>query len=128
MVKTLEQALAEVAALPDADQEQIGRGLLSHVEKLRPLLEELDKGARSLDAGKGRTFSIYNGQRRRRHHTVHTELELAAMSVFPERALLQPARLLIRSDVFRKTPDYRNLQKTSLLQMNVLVPEPQAKT
>jgi len=58
MVRTLEQAIAEVAALPDADQEQIGRRLLSHVEKLRRLREELDKGARSLDAGKGRTFSI----------------------------------------------------------------------
>ena len=58
MVKTLEQAIAEVATLPDADQEQIGRRLLSHVEKLRRLREELDKGARSLDAGKGRTFTI----------------------------------------------------------------------
>jgi hypothetical protein len=58
MVKTLEQAIAEVAALPDADQEQIGRRLLSHVEKLRRLREELDKGARSLDAGKGTTFSV----------------------------------------------------------------------
>jgi hypothetical protein len=58
MVKTFEQAIAEVAALPDADQEQIGRRLLSHVEKLRRLREELDKGAHSLDAGKGTTFSI----------------------------------------------------------------------
>jgi hypothetical protein len=59
MVKTLEQAIAEVAALPDADQEQIGRKLLSHVvEKLRRLREELDKGVRSLDAGKGMEFSI----------------------------------------------------------------------
>lgn len=58
MVKTLEQAIAEVAALPDADQEQIGRQLLSHVEKLRSLREELDKGVRSLDAGKGRTVDI----------------------------------------------------------------------
>ena len=48
MVKTLEQAIAEVACLPDADQEQIGRRLLSHVEKLRRLREELDKAARSL--------------------------------------------------------------------------------
>ncbi len=53
MVKTLEQAIAEVAALPDADQEQIGRQLLSHVEKPRNLREELDRGVRSLDAGKG---------------------------------------------------------------------------
>lgn len=27
--------MAEVSSLPDADQEQIGRQLLSHVEKLR---------------------------------------------------------------------------------------------
>jgi hypothetical protein len=58
MVKTLEMAIAEVANLPDADQEQIGRQLLSHVEKLRRLRQELDKGVRSLDAGKGTTFSI----------------------------------------------------------------------
>jgi hypothetical protein len=58
MVKTLQQAMAEIAALPDADQEQIGRRLLSHVEKLRRLREELDKGVRSLDAGKGSEFSI----------------------------------------------------------------------
>jgi hypothetical protein len=58
MVKTLEQAIAEVAALPDADQEQIGRQLLSHVEKLRNLREELDRGVRSLDAGKGTTVDI----------------------------------------------------------------------
>jgi hypothetical protein len=58
MVRTLEQAIAEVATLPEDDQEQIGRQLLSHLEKLRRLREELDKGARSLDAGKGRTFSV----------------------------------------------------------------------
>ncbi len=58
MVKVLEQAIAEVSALPDADQEQIGRQILSHVEKLRSLRDELDKGVRSLDAGKGRTLDI----------------------------------------------------------------------
>jgi hypothetical protein len=58
MVKVLEQAIAEVSALPDADQEQIGRQILSHVEKLRNLRDELDKGVRSLDAGKGRTLDI----------------------------------------------------------------------
>jgi hypothetical protein len=58
MVRTFERAIAEVAALSDADQEQIGRQLLSHVEKLRRLREELDKGARSLDAGRGKPFSI----------------------------------------------------------------------
>lgn len=44
MVKTFEQAIAEVARLPDSDQEQIGRKILSHVEKLRQLRGEIDKG------------------------------------------------------------------------------------
>ena len=43
MVTALERAIAEIAALPDADQEEIGRQLLSHVEKLRAL-EALDEG------------------------------------------------------------------------------------
>jgi ABC-type Na+ transport system ATPase subunit NatA len=58
MVKTLEQAIAEVTQLPDADQEQIGRQLLSHVEKLRSLREELDKGVRSLNAGMEKRVDI----------------------------------------------------------------------
>jgi hypothetical protein len=35
MIKVLEQAIAEVASLPDANQEQIGQRLLSHVADLR---------------------------------------------------------------------------------------------
>lgn len=58
MVKTLEQAIAEVANLLAADQEQIGRQLLSHVEKLRALRSEIDKGVRSLDAGQGSELNI----------------------------------------------------------------------
>ena len=58
MVKALEQAIAEIATLPDADQEEIGRRLLSHVEKLRQLREEIDKGIRSLDAGQGQPLDI----------------------------------------------------------------------
>jgi len=58
MVKTLEQAIAEVTNLPDADQEQIGRKLLSHVEKLRQLRADIDAGLRSLDAGEGRPLDI----------------------------------------------------------------------
>ena len=53
MVRTLEQAIAQISRLPDADQEQIGRKLLSHVEKLTALRDEIDKGVQSLDAGKG---------------------------------------------------------------------------
>ncbi|HEX3951021.1 MAG TPA: hypothetical protein VHW95_14285 [Steroidobacteraceae bacterium] len=58
MVKTLEQAIAEVERLPAEDQEKIGRTLLSHVEKLRALRAEIDKGIRSLDAGQGTESSI----------------------------------------------------------------------
>ncbi|MGA3309321.1 MAG: hypothetical protein ABSD08_11985 [Xanthobacteraceae bacterium] len=58
MVRTLEKAIAEVSNLPDADQEQIGRQLLSHVEKLRQLRAEIDKGIRSLDAGEGEPLDI----------------------------------------------------------------------
>jgi hypothetical protein len=58
MVRTLEKAIEEVANLPDADQEQFGRRLLSHVEKLRQLRAEIDKGVRSLDAGEGKPLDI----------------------------------------------------------------------
>jgi hypothetical protein len=58
MVKTLEQAIAEGAGLSDADQEQIGRQLLSHVEKLRQLRADVDDGIRSLDAGEGKLLDI----------------------------------------------------------------------
>ena len=58
MIKSLEQAIAELERLPAEDQEQIGLTLLSHVEKLRALRGEIDKGLRSLDAGQGRESSI----------------------------------------------------------------------
>jgi Arc/MetJ-type ribon-helix-helix transcriptional regulator len=58
MVKTLELAIAEMANLSDADQEQIGRRLLSHVEKLRQLRAEIDKGIRSLDKGEGSPVDV----------------------------------------------------------------------
>ena len=58
MVRTLEQAIAQISRLPDADQEKIGRWLLSHVEKLNSLRGEIDKGISSLDAGKGSALDI----------------------------------------------------------------------
>jgi hypothetical protein len=58
MVKSLELAIAEVANLPDADQEQIGRRLLSHVEKLRKLRAAVDTGVRSLEQGEGKPLDI----------------------------------------------------------------------
>jgi len=53
MVRTLEQAIAQISRLPGADQETIGRKLLSYVEKLTALRGEIDKGIGSLDVGKG---------------------------------------------------------------------------
>ena len=64
MVKTLEQAIAEVQRLPAEDQEQIGRTLLSHVKKLRALRAEIDKGIRSLDADEGKPLDIEDFLRR----------------------------------------------------------------
>ncbi len=58
MVKALEQAIAEIATLPDAEQEEIGRRLLSHMQKLRQLREEIDKGIQSLEAGEGKPLDI----------------------------------------------------------------------
>ena len=58
MVKTLEQAIAQISQLPDADQEKTGRRLLSHVEKLNALRGEIDRGISSLDAGEGSTVNI----------------------------------------------------------------------
>ncbi len=58
MVKMLELAIAEAASLPEADQEEIGRSLLTHIEKLRALRAEIDKGIRSLDEGKGAELDV----------------------------------------------------------------------
>lgn len=58
LVKTLAKAITEAATLPEADQEQIGRRLLSHIEKLRQLRHEIDKGIRSLDSGEGKALDL----------------------------------------------------------------------
>lgn len=65
MTKTLKDAMDEIATLPEADQEKIGRGLLSHVEKLRQLRVEIDKSIRSLDAGAGKELDIEDFIRQR---------------------------------------------------------------
>jgi hypothetical protein len=69
MVKSLELAIVEVASLPAADQEQIGQRLLSHVEKLRQLRAEVDKGIRSLDSGDGEPLDVedFLRQKNERH-------------------------------------------------------------
>ncbi len=69
MTTVLEQAIAEVEGLPGADQETIGRQILSRVEKLRRLREEIDGGLRSLDAGEGEPLDIeeFIAEQRARH-------------------------------------------------------------
>jgi len=57
-VRTLEQAIAQISCLPEADQEQTGRKLLSDVEKLNALGAEIDRGIHSLDANKGSASTI----------------------------------------------------------------------
>jgi hypothetical protein len=42
MTKTLERAMAEAAALPEAAQDKIGRDLLTYLAKLRSLRETID--------------------------------------------------------------------------------------
>ncbi len=58
MTKALKQAVAEVERLPEADQENIGRQMLHHVDKLRTLRADIDAGIRSLDDGKGVEFDV----------------------------------------------------------------------
>ncbi len=66
MVKTLERAIAEVANLPEAVQEKIGRELLAHVERLRSLRTDITRGIQSLDAGAGRELDTEELLRRAR--------------------------------------------------------------
>jgi hypothetical protein len=69
MTKLLEEAMAEVALLPESDQERIGRDVISYVEKLRHLRVELDKGISSLERGEGTELDI--GEFIRRAHQRH---------------------------------------------------------
>jgi hypothetical protein len=66
MTKVFEEAIEEVTNLPDADQEQIGHDLLVHVEKLRHLRTDLDRGIKSLEAGEGKSVDIEDVIRRSR--------------------------------------------------------------
>ena len=55
MTEILKEALEEVSMLPEKDQENIGRGLLSHIEKLQKLRIEIDAG---LNSGEAKEFDI----------------------------------------------------------------------
>jgi len=58
MTKVLEDAIHEIERLPEIDQEKIGRGLLSHIEKLRQLRKEIDKDIAPLNLGKGASLDV----------------------------------------------------------------------
>jgi hypothetical protein len=66
MIKVLKEAIDQVTALPEADQEQIGRELLEHASKIRTLRADLQAGIDSLDAGRGRALDIGDVIRRAR--------------------------------------------------------------
>ncbi len=58
MTRLLQKALAEASALPDADQDKIARELLDHVERLRALRAEIQRGLDSLDRGAGQPLDL----------------------------------------------------------------------
>jgi hypothetical protein len=58
MTNALKKAVAEVEQLPEADEEQIGRQVINHVQKLRALRVDIDAGIRSLDGGKGKELDM----------------------------------------------------------------------
>jgi hypothetical protein len=58
MTNVLQEAIAEVERLPAAAQDKIGEELLLHVDKLRRLRAQLDKGMQSLARGEGREVHI----------------------------------------------------------------------
>jgi hypothetical protein len=66
MIKVLKEALDQVATLPEADQEQIGRELLEHALKIRALRVDLQAGVDSLDRGRGQELDM-DGVIRRAH-------------------------------------------------------------
>jgi hypothetical protein len=68
MTNALKEAIKKVGTLPEAAQEKIGVELLLHVEKVRRLRGELDKGIRSLDRGEARELDINEVIKRARAH------------------------------------------------------------
>ena len=69
MVRVLELAVEALGSLPAADQERMGRQLLSYIEKLLRLRIEVDKGARALEdeAGVPLDVDAFLHQQNERH-------------------------------------------------------------
>jgi hypothetical protein len=53
MVRALELAIEALGNLPAADQERVGRQLLSYIEKLQQLRIEIERGVRVLEVEAG---------------------------------------------------------------------------
>jgi len=53
MVRALELAIEALKNLPAADQERVGRQLLTYIEKLQHLRIEIERGVRVLEAEPG---------------------------------------------------------------------------
>jgi hypothetical protein len=66
MRKLLEEAIAKVAKLPAATQDEIGEELLAHVDKVERLRAELQKGVHSLARGEGKELDMKDVMRRAR--------------------------------------------------------------
>ncbi len=75
MIKVLQEALDEVAALPEADQERIGRELLEYVTKLRTLRAELQEAADALDRGEGQELDMDDVIRRARERHAKSQVD-----------------------------------------------------
>jgi hypothetical protein len=58
MVKAIELAVEALASLPAADQERMGRQLLTYIEKLLQLRIDIDKGTRALEADAGGPLDV----------------------------------------------------------------------
>jgi hypothetical protein len=58
MVRALELAIEALGKLPTADQERMGRQLLSYIERLLQLRVEVEKGIRVLETDAGVPLDI----------------------------------------------------------------------
>lgn len=66
MVKTLELAMSQAAALPEAAQEQLGRELPERIAALAELRADIEVGLRQLEAGEGKALDIGDVMRQAR--------------------------------------------------------------